>query len=574
MGRLPAEQRAVGPDQLLQRRRQLGEADVDSQVLVRRRVHGLQPPQPKRLPLGWEARWLARGARRVHRGDDVARGDGVHRQVSLVAAPLVLHVVTAREAVDEGGEDIVGARGGAAGDGGGDGGGVVRLGEAVPLDEPRAEGVGRVASALNRHHLSDVGVDGLEPGVALGPGARDRPRAGRVCVVVVVESCARQVRVEGGADRVGVSDDLRVVCAELAPVDRPLCSAATVGALCHRDGLDLVASEHVDEEHQLVRAEVLERLGVEAIDEGVECGVGQLVGGHVDGAVLGGPVVARPLALHLLELLGPAAADAWLGEQLLDPRPSRAVVVADVAAVAVPPAGRLQVDLVDDCVEAVEVEGIAREAHGLECPVCRVGEGCDVGEHLSLAVAHVVHVPRPGLEEPLPVPLAEHAALRDDRRRDRVRVELELGDDAREAASAALGHVEHVWVHVLGRELPLAVGVHELDPAQLVAREAEPLREHAPPAPERQARHADAALGAARDDAAVLGELVVQLAPCVPGARRRRAGGGVVLEGVQVADVDDDASGAAGVVLEPVRAGSRARVYPCGDDALDRRLHL
>ena len=132
-------------------------------------------------------------------------------------------------------------------------------------------------------------------------------------------------------------------------------------------------------------------------------------------------------------------------------------------------------------------------------------------------------------------------------------------------ASAALGHVEHVWVHVLGRELPLAVGVHELDPAQPVAREAEPLREHAPPAPERQARHADAALGAARDDAAVLGELVVELAcrgkaparlgegptevlrrgvdltPGVPGAHRRQAGGGVVLEGVQVADVDDDA---------------------------------
>lgn len=79
-------------------------------------------------------------------------------------------------------------------------------------------------------------------------------------------------------------------------------------------------------------------------------------------------------------------------------------------------------------------------------------------------------------------------------------------------ASAALGHVEHVWVHVLGRELPLAVGVHELDPAQPVAREAEPLRQHATPAPERQARHADAALGAARDDAAVLGELVVELA--------------------------------------------------------------
>mmetsp|Transcript_46753 Transcript_46753/g.144061 ORF Transcript_46753/g.144061 Transcript_46753/m.144061 type:complete len:266 (+) Transcript_46753:258-1055(+) len=265
MGRLPAEQRAVGPDQLLQRRRQLGEADVDSQVLARRRVYGLQPPQPHRLPLGWEARWLARGARRVHRSDDVARGDGVHRHVSLVAAPLVLHVVTAREAVDEGAEDIDGARGGAAGDGGGDGAGVVRLGEAVPLDEPRAEGVGRVVSALNRHHLSDVGVDGLEPGVALGPGARDRPRAGRVCVEVVVESCARQVRAEGAADRVGVSDDLRVVCAELAPVDGPLCSAAAVSALRHRDGLDLVTSEHVDEEHQLVHAEV-ERLGVEAVD--------------------------------------------------------------------------------------------------------------------------------------------------------------------------------------------------------------------------------------------------------------------------------------------------------------------
>lgn len=65
------------------------------------------------------------------------------------------------------------------------------------------------------------------------------------------------------------------------------------------------------------------------------------------------------------------AADAWLGEQLLEPRPSRAVVVADVAAVAVPPAGRLEVDLVDDRVEAVEVGLIAREAHGLR----RGGEG-------------------------------------------------------------------------------------------------------------------------------------------------------------------------------------------------------
>mmetsp|Transcript_98377 Transcript_98377/g.300828 ORF Transcript_98377/g.300828 Transcript_98377/m.300828 type:complete len:202 (-) Transcript_98377:37-642(-) len=155
------------------------------------------------------------------------------------------------------------------------------------------------------------------------------------------------------------------------------------------------------------------------------------------------------------------------------------------------------------------------------------------------------------------------------------RLNDEVGHDAGKRTTTALSHPQHVWIHLVVGELPVAASVDVADAPDGVAREAVQLREHAPPAAEEQPRRPDAALGAARDHQVVLDlQPVVQLPEGVARAEIDLLRGVVHPHVRQVLQVYGHPAGAPGVVLEAVRAGPRAGLHSVGGRAAHRQLDL
>ena len=124
---------------------------------------------------------------------------------------------------------------------------------------------------------------------------------------------------------------------------------------------------------------------------------------------------------------------------------------------------------------------------------------------------------------------------------DRVEAELEAGDDA-EVAAAAADRPEQVGVLGLAGDHDAAVGGDDLDRHERVDRQAVLADEPADAAAEGQAGDADAARVAERGREAVLGRRGGVLAGAQAGLRPGEPTGGVDVEALHQAQVEDDAA--------------------------------